>query len=242
MIFGAQGPSIFVGENAAGATRNDGFHGDDQAFGEHLLGVRVRVIGDVGRFVNSASNAVTTQFSDDGKTGLADFAFDGFPDFDHTNAGVGDLHGLVEGAFGAGHQICGLQADAANGDGDGGVCHVSVFLDGDIELHEIAFSEFALAGNSVDRFVVEADATRAGKLVNHRRSRTGSIVLHDAGADVIEMLGGDAGSDFSLHRVEDHANDASCGLEGEKVLLVLNAHMGSVAKDLSRVSHHPASV
>ena len=57
-VSGADGPAVPVEGDAAGGRGDDGFDGDDEAFGEQMAGAGVGVVRDARGFVNGAADAV----------------------------------------------------------------------------------------------------------------------------------------------------------------------------------------
>src|SRR5579864_950446 len=51
-------PAVLGQHRPARTGRNDGFHGDHEAFGEDVTGIRVRIVGNPRLFVDGAPNAV----------------------------------------------------------------------------------------------------------------------------------------------------------------------------------------
>src|SRR6202044_270491 len=87
--------------------------------------------------------------------------------------------------------------------------HEAVFGDGDVELEQVAVAEAAVGRDAVNDFVVDADATDAGELVDGDRSGNGAILAHDVGTEIVEFFGGDAGADGGFHGFEHEAHDAA---------------------------------
>src|SRR6202044_130451 len=66
------------------------------------------------------------------------------------------------------------------------VCVEAIQLRGDIELDEIAAAQPALAGNAVDRLVVDADAIDPGEVVVELGTRARPGASEYAAADLVQ--------------------------------------------------------
>jgi hypothetical protein len=221
-VGGADGPAISGEDGAAGFAGDDGFDGDDEAFSEQAGGGWIGPVGDAGALVDGAADAVSAELADDVKAVSFDGGFDGATDVLYAVAGARDLGCLVKCAAGGGEKAIAegggyrLFWSFTDDDGFGRVGHESVELDGDVELEQIAIAEFAGAGDAVDDFVVDADATDAGELVDEGRSGACAVFYHDVAADVVEVGGGDARAGGGLHGLEHEANDAAGGAHGSE--------------------------
>src|ERR1700719_4190164 len=109
---------------------------------------------------------MSRQLTNHGKSTAPNFALDGPPNLPNPKAGSRHQHRLCEGALCACHQVLPFHGYLTHWNGYSGVRHESIFLDGDIELHQIAVLQRAFAGNPVRRLLVEADATHPRKSVN----------------------------------------------------------------------------
>src|ERR1017187_7369701 len=59
MIAGAERPAVFIGKHAARAAGDDRFHRDDQPLVHDLASLWIRVVWDVGKFMNCPPDAVS---------------------------------------------------------------------------------------------------------------------------------------------------------------------------------------
>src|SRR5258708_26817584 len=66
--------------------------------------------------------------------------------------------------------------------GERGVCVIAVLFGGEIELHEVAGLNDAIARNALNDFVVDADTHITGKIVNHRRRRVSALAGQNSSA------------------------------------------------------------
>jgi len=210
-VGGANGPAIAIQGDAAGGGRDDGLDGDDKAFGEEMAGFGGGVVRDAGLLVNGATNAVAAEFADDLETAPTDFAFYGAADVFGAIAGAGGDEGLAKSALGAVSQFTGFFSRGRDLDGDGGVRVVAIFYGGEIELDEVAGLNGAWARDSVDDFVVDADADVAREIVDERWRGLRAVFGQDARADSGEFGGADADANGGGHGAEGFGDDQAAG-------------------------------
>ena len=232
-IGGAHGPAIAGQDRFAGAAGDDGLDGDDQAFGEEIVGGRIGPVGHAGFLVDGAADAVAAEVANDVETGGIDFFFDDAADVADAMAGARDLHRLSEGALGADGKTAadgGLCDGRSDDDRFRRVGHEAVLRNGHVELEQVAIAETAVRGDAVDDFVVNADAADAGKLVNGNGSGNGAVLAHDVATDLVEFHGGDAGTGGGFHGLEHEPDDVSGfahggeffgGVDGQRTYLLL---------------------
>ena len=163
--------------------------------------------------MNRAADAVAAKFRNDAESAAPDFALHRSSDILCAIAGARCLQALAKGFFGAARQFVGTGGGWRDFDGDGGVGVVAVFFGSEVEFYEVTGTNSPAAGNSVNNFVVQADANVAGKSVDHRRRRMRAVRRKDLGTNFRKLAGRDAGTNFSSHGAQGFSNDDSAGAE-----------------------------
>ena len=125
--------------------------------------------------MNGAADAMPPKFADNLESATADFAFDGAANiFGAIACARGDQR-MAEGSFSTTRELVRYLAGWRNFYGAGGVCVIAVLFGGEIELHEVARLNDAIARNAMNDFVVDTDTHVTGKIVNHRRRRVSAV-------------------------------------------------------------------
>jgi len=120
-----------------------------------------------------------------------------------------------------------------HGEGGARVGEVAVLLGGDVDVDEVARPDRAIAGNAVRDLLVDADAGRAGKAVDHLGRGARARILHDTPPDAVELEGRHAGLDGTSHRLERVGDDAPDHFEGREVVLARHRHVRSSRAKIS---------
>ena len=116
---------------------------------------------------------------------------------------------LIESPFRAPCQAVGRSTDCTDAHSHRGVGIKPVFFGHQIELDEIARANLARARNTVNGFVIHADAERAWKAVDFGRRGFGSVLSQYAGADFVQFPGCDARPDGGRSFIERLAHDSA---------------------------------
>jgi len=125
--------------------------------------------------VNGAADAMASKFADDLESAAADFAFDGAANILGTIACARSDERMAEGARSTTREFVRYLAGWRNFYGDGRVRVVAVLFGSEIKFDEVAGLNDAIAGNSMNHFVVDADTRITGKIVNHGRRRASAM-------------------------------------------------------------------
>ena len=167
---------------------------------------------NVGRAVEGLVDAVADVGTDDAAAAALSVRLDHVAKVAEQSAGLDQLDSLrqaLAGRLGDAHRVrVGLRLVADV------VCLVEIavvafMVEGDVEVEDVAVDEDALVGNAVADDLVERCADGLGEevVVQGRRVR----VALDAGVvyDLIEVVGGDAGTDGGSGNVENLTSEAA---------------------------------
>ena len=228
-VGGAYGPTIAGNNGASRSGGNNRLNRDHQAFGQNLAGFGIGVVGHAGLFVDGAANAVSTQIANHGETAAPHFAFDHATNLEYPESGAGHQHGFGKGPLGTRNQEPALRGNFAHRNSLGGVGHETIFLDGDVELDQVSGFDLALSGNTMHRFVVQADAIHSGKLIDQLRSGLRALLPHDRGAHFIKFSSSDAGTHRPLHGFQHAAHNGARGPHAGEVVRTGDGHVFSLS-------------
>ena len=99
--------------------------------------------------MDGAANAVSAQIANHGEAAAPHFAFDHAANLEYPESGAGHQHGFGKRALGTRNQEPAFRGNLAYRNGLGGVGHESIFLNGDVELDQVAGLDRSLSGNTV---------------------------------------------------------------------------------------------
>src|SRR6202795_1958681 len=128
-IGGPHGPAIGSEDGPPRTSSDNGLHGNDQSFGEYLMRLRVRVVGNARFFVDGAADPVPTQFPDHRKTFAANLTLDRTADFRNAKAGARNQHRFFKSAARASYQTLRLGCHRTDAHGLGSIRHKAIFFD-----------------------------------------------------------------------------------------------------------------
>ena len=163
--------------------------------------------------MNGAADAMTPKFADNLESATADFAFDGAANIFGAIACARGDERMAEGSFSTTREFARYLAGWRNFYGEGGVCVIAVLFGGEIELHEVAGLNDAIARNAMNDFVVDTDTHVTGKIVNHRRRRVSAVGGENSCAGFGYFPGRDAWRDSRGHGAENCGDDFAAGAE-----------------------------
>src|ERR1700729_4164141 len=135
--------------------------------------------------MDRASDAVPSQITNHGESIAPHLALNHSSNLRNPKSGPRHQHSFRKSPLRACHQALALFRYFAHRNGYRGIRHESIFLDGNIEFDQIAWFEHAFAWNSMNSFIVEADAVHPREPVNQCGSRTCSVLPHHARAHFV---------------------------------------------------------
>ena len=191
--------------------------------------------------MNRVADTVAAEFGYDVKAAATDFTLDGTADVSRGIACARSTERLMKSAFRTTRQLGGDGIFRRNLHGDGGVRVITILFGGEIELDEIAGLQCAAAGNSVNDFLVDADARVTGKAINQRRRRSRTMLGKHVCGNTRQFGGSDPSADLGGHGRESFGDDAATGAKLVELVGTGDGHGLIVLHELERIGPNRAT-
>ena len=200
-IFGAAGPAIFTRENNIFGTHADHrLDSNDHSFFEQRTCARDTIVGNIGAFVHLETNAMSTEFTNDGVAVLFTVLLDSMANITDTIAGFALFETDIECLFGHFQQTLKFGSALATGESIGGIRNVAVQLNDTIKGDVVAFfDEEFVRRNAMHNDIIDRDAKGGRETFIALAKGDAPIVTDILLTYVIEESSCDTGLNMTAH-------------------------------------------
>lgn len=140
-VGGDGGPPVRKDADFFGSQIDHGLDGEGHARFEFWADAAFSKIGNLGIFMETASDAVSNKFANDAEAIFNGFGFDEIGNVADAVSGPGEFHSAAQNALGDCEESLGFGGDDSNGDRSGIVSNPSIANDPDIHFNDVAVGD-----------------------------------------------------------------------------------------------------
>ena len=222
---GVKRPAVcaFGGPEAAGG--QEGLNRQHQPLVDPALVAAGGPGGDFLRvFMQRPANAVAGQIADQRIAALGGKAPDGIADPGEGLAAAHLRNAHLHRTFAVATQPVLRGAHRTKAEGRPGIGEIAVFRGGNVDVHQIAGHQHAVARNPMRDFLIHADAGGTRKVIGGLRRRDRALLREQIAANRIQLARGHAGFHRFRHALQGVGDDAADLLQAGQLILFGDGH------------------